>query len=47
MSVSSDHAFPLFQKAYSDNTADVTTYVEQWHKLIDLLDGHDLLYVAD
>jgi transposase len=27
MSVSSDHAFPLFQKAYSGNTADVTTYV--------------------
>ncbi len=25
MSVSSDHAFPLFQKAYSGNTADVTT----------------------
>lgn len=47
MSVSSDHAFPLFQKAYSGNTADVTTYVEQWHKLIDLLDGHDFLYVAD
>jgi transposase len=47
MSVSSDHAFPLFQKAYSGNTADVTTYVEQWHKLIDLLDGQDFLYVAD
>lgn len=47
MSVSSDHAFPLFQKAYSGNTADVTTYVEQWHKLIDLLDGHDFLYLAD
>jgi transposase len=47
MSVSSDHPFPLFQKAYSGNTADVTTYVEQWHKLIDLLDGHDFLYVAD
>lgn len=47
MSVSSDHAFPLFQKAYSGNTADVTTYVEQWHKLIDLLDDHDFLYVAD
>ena len=47
MSVSSDHAFPLFQKAYSGNTADVNTYVEQWHKLIDLLDGHDFLYVAD
>jgi transposase len=47
MSVSSDHAFPLFQKAYSGNTADVTTYVEQWHKLIDLLEDHDFLYVAD
>lgn len=47
MSVSSDHAFPLFQNAYSGNTADVSTYVEQWHKLIDLLDGHDFLYVAD
>jgi transposase len=47
MSVSSDHGFPLFQKAYSGNTADVNTYVEQWHKLIDLLDGHDFLYVAD
>jgi transposase len=43
MSVNSDHAFPLFQKAYSGNTADVTT----WHKLIDLLDDHDFLYVAD
>ncbi len=47
MSVSSDHAFPLFQKAYSGNTADVNTYVEQWHKLIDLLEDHDFLYVAD
>jgi transposase len=47
MSVSSDHAFPLFQKAYSGNTADVTTYVEQWHNLIDLLDCNDFLYVAD
>jgi transposase len=47
MSVSCDHAFPLFQKAYSGNTADVTTYVEQWHTLIDLLDCHDFLYVAD
>ena len=37
MSVSSDHAFPLFQHAYSGNTADVSTYVEQWHNLIDLL----------
>jgi transposase len=47
MSVSSDHAFPLFQKAYSGNTADVTTYVEQWQKLIDLLGHRDFLYVAD
>jgi transposase len=47
MSVSSDYAFPLFQTAYSGNTADVATYVEQWHKLIDLLDCHDFLYVAD
>ena len=47
MSVSSDHAFPLFQKAYSGNTADVSTYVEQWHKLIELLGSRDFLYVAD
>jgi transposase len=47
MSVSSDHAFPLFQQTYSGNTADVSTYVEQWHKLIDLLDCRDFLYVAD
>jgi len=47
MSVSSDHAFPLFQKAYSGNTADVSTYVEQWHNLIDLLGERDFLYVAD
>ncbi len=47
MSVSADHAFPLFQKAYSGNKSDVTTYVEQWHKLIDLLDDRDFLYVAD
>ena len=47
MSVSSDHAFPLFQQAYSGNTADVTTYVEQWQKLINLLDRNDFLYVAD
>ena len=47
MSVSSDHAFPLFQQAYSGNTADVTTYVEQWQRLIDLLDRRDFLYVAD
>ncbi len=47
MSVSSDHAFPLFQQAYSGNTADVSTYVEQWHNLIDLLDQRDFLYVGD
>jgi transposase len=47
MSVSSDHAFPLFQQAYSDNTADVTTYVEQWQRLIDLIGRRDFLYVAD
>ena len=47
MSVSSDHAFPLFQKAYSGNTADVKTYLEQWHNLIDLLGKSDFLYVAD
>ena len=47
MSVSDDSAFPLFSKAYSGNTADVTTYVEQWQHLIDLLDRTDFLYVAD
>jgi len=47
MSVSSDHAFPLFQKAYNGNTADVDTYVEQWHNLIDLLGNNEFLYVAD
>jgi len=47
LSVSSDHAFPLFQKAYNGNTADVDTYVEQWHNLIDLLDNNDFLYVVD
>jgi transposase len=47
LSVSSDSAFPLFQKAYSGNTADVETYVEQWQKLIDLLGRRDFLYVAD
>ena len=34
LSVSGDSAFPLFQKAYSGNTADVDTYVEQWQQLI-------------
>ena len=47
LSVSSDSAFPLFQQAYSGNTADVETYVEQWQKLIDLLGRRDFLYVAD
>lgn len=47
MSVSSDNAFPLFQKAYSGNTADVTTYVENWQKLIDLLGHRDFIFVAD
>jgi transposase len=47
LSVSSDAAFPLFQKAYSGNTADVHTYVEQWHNLIDLLGHRDFLYVGD
>ena len=47
MSVSSDHAFPLFQQAFSGNTADVGTYVQQWNNLIDLLGYRDFLYVAD
>ena len=47
LSVSSDHAFPLFQQAYNGNTADVDTYVEQWRNLIDLLDRKDFLFVAD
>jgi len=47
LSVSSDSSFPLFQKAYSGNTADVDTYVEQWENLIDLLGHQDFLYVAD
>ena len=47
LSVSSDSGFPLFQKAYSGNTADVDTYVGQWHNLIDLLGHKDFLYVAD
>jgi transposase len=47
LSVSSDNAFPLFQQGYSGNTADVTTYVEQWFRLIDLLDDRKFLYVAD
>lgn len=47
LSVSSDTSFPLFQKAYSGNTSDVDTYVEQWQNLIDLLGQRDFLYVAD
>lgn len=47
LSVSGDHAFPLFEQAYSGNRADVTTYVEQWHRLIDLLACRDFLYVGD
>ena len=47
LSVSSDSAFPLFQEAYSGNTADVDTYVKQWQHLIDLLGRQDFLYVAD
>jgi len=47
LSVSSDSAFPLFQQAYNGNTADVTTYVEQWTHLVDLLDRCDFLYVGD
>ncbi len=47
ISVSSDSAFPLFQQAYSGNTADVDTYVEQWENLIDLLGREDFLFVAD
>jgi transposase len=47
LSVSSDSAFPLFQKVYSGNTADVETYVAQWHNLIELLGVRDFLYVGD
>jgi transposase len=47
LSVSSDSAFPLFQQAYSGNTADVETYVEQWHHLIDLLGNRDFLFAGD
>lgn len=47
LSVSSDSAFPLFQQAYSGNRADVTTYVEQWMHLIELLDDREFLYVGD
>jgi transposase len=47
LSVSNDAAFPLYQQAYSGNTADVSTYVEQWQHLIDLMDDRGLLYVGD
>jgi len=47
LSVSSDSSFPLFQTAYSGNTADVETYVEQWHHLIDLLGKRNFLFVGD
>lgn len=47
LSVSADSAFPLFQQAYSGNTADVETYLAQWYHLIDLLGRRDFLYVAD
>ena len=47
LSVSSDSAFPLFQQAYNGNKADVETYVEQWHHLIDLLGKRNFLFVGD
>ena len=47
LSVNSDSGFPLFQKAYSGNTVDVDTYVEQWKNLIDLIGEQDFSYVAD
>ena len=47
LSVSDDHAFPLFQQAYDGNTSDVDTYVEQWCNLIDLLGREDFLFVCD
>jgi transposase len=47
MSVSSNAAFPLFQKAYSGNTGNVSIFVEQWHRLIDLLGWRDFLYMGD
>jgi transposase len=47
MTASSDSSFPLFQQAYSGNTADVETYVEQWHHLIDLLGKKDFLFTGD
>ncbi len=47
LSASSDSGFPLFQQAYSGNTSDVDTYLQQWNNLIDLLGRRDFLYVAD
>ena len=47
MSASSNHAFPLYQQAYNGNAADVTNYVEQWQRLIDLIGCRYFLYVAD
>ncbi len=47
VSTGSDNGFPLFQKAYSGNTADVETYLEQWYNLIDLLEHQNFLFVAD
>lgn len=47
LSASSDSGFPLFQEAYSGNTADVDTYVEQWHHLIDVLGKKDFLFTGD
>ena len=46
MSVSSDSAFPLFQQAFSGDTADVDTYIKQWQNLIDLLGRQDFLFVG-
>lgn len=47
LTASSDSSFPLFQQAYSGNTADVKTYVEQWHHLIDLLGKKRFLFAGD
>jgi len=46
MSVSSDHAF-VISEGLQWQYGDVSTYVEQWHKLIELLGSRDFLYVAD
>ncbi len=47
LSASSDSGFPLFQKPYDGNTADLDTYVDQWENLIELLGQRDFLYIAD